>query len=732
MNWMWLPPWDQGLIAAALVGLAGLAVLRAWRERQGLPRPIALACLALRLGVICCLGFIVLNPTAVRAERAVGKPTLAVLLDTSQSMEVEDVGGVSRFSAATQALSAAWPRLSEHFQLDLRGFDRQLSPLSLEGLDGQRPQGQGTNIGLALSSLIDEQAHRSQQAGILLISDGRETHPGAPEAARLALARGVPIWTVTTGDEVDHRDIWVEASGSEVLAFAGETVAIAATVHQVGFDHRIIPVEIQDEDGTVLESLEVAPGAAGMATVSARVSAPERGERSLRVVVPPLAGEADTSNNQRSIHLRAVPGPVRVLLLEGQPHWDSKFLVQSLSNHPTVRLHAWYRLGDERTFTLIEGSDPAATQQPGFPESYEALSAYDVVMLGRGSDGLLSSEQLQMLTNFVADHGGSLVFHRGRPYDGRSPELANLEPLLWGQGSVGNTPLRLSAAGQLAPIFDLDPSLSPQEALARMRPLDRVERSRGLKPLATALARAGDGDAEQAPVVVAWQPFGQGRVVTVNAGGLWRWGFHGQRNEFDEVVYDRFWSGMLRWLQAGGDFLAGYDVALRAERRLIGDEEALRVEVRSRLGPELPYRPLLRLVDGDGAVLEEVEGAAIEGGRYRASMGPFPPGAYQLQLHSSHGHPELLEQAITVVSSSRELRNLSADPDLMESLALLSDGASLDLASLGRLPQLVQQWRQRQEIADRREPLWVSSWLLGLMLGLLAAEWWLRRRGGLL
>ena len=728
MNWLLLPPWDRSLILAGVLVLVGLSLLRAWRERHGLGRRRVVVITTLRLLTVTLLGIIALNPTRILPHEEPDRPTLTVLIDSSASMAVTDVAERARLEAATTALDTVRSQLERHFQLEWRRFDREAVSLAPGDLAQVRPEGRHSDLATALAGAIADQSGRREQAGVLLASDGRETTGAARELARLALAQGVPLWTLGVGGAVERRDVRLSTHGSEVLAFAGESVAIAAQIHQVGYPDRVLPVEVRDGD-TVLERVELIPDAQGRARLATHVTAPEAGERSLRLIAVPLPDEADVSNNERTIHIRTVPGPVRVLLVEGQPHWDSKFVAQSLARHPSVELTALYRLGDNRTFTLVEGADHVTAAEQGFPEDLASLATYDCLFLGRGSDRLLSPAQISMIQRFVAEHGGSLVFHRGRAYAGQLDALAHLDPVLWGEGAIGDRRMTPTARGLDSPLFVLDPGLDAAAALARMRPLDRVQHSTGVKPLATVLAVAGRPDDPQAPVVVAWQPYGLGRVVSINAGGLWRWGFHGERNDFNEVVYDRLWSGLLRWLQAGGDFLAGHDVAMVAERRLINDEELLRLEIRCRLDEEAGYRPRLVI---SGAEEHAAEPAQIGPGRFRAEIGPLAEGDYTLHLHNNVGRPEVLTMGLTVVSASIEQRELSADLELMAELANISDGAPLRLDTLDTVPQLVASWRQRQEVSERRQTLWTSALVLLLLFGLLSAEWWLRRRGGLL
>ena len=51
-----------------------------------------------------------------------------------------------------------------------------------------------------------------------------------------------------------------------------------------------------------------------------------------------LPGEVTTVNNTAPLLLRVVDQPIRVLLLEGKPYWDTKFLVRTLVGRSVDRV----------------------------------------------------------------------------------------------------------------------------------------------------------------------------------------------------------------------------------------------------------------------------------------------------------------------------------------------------------------------------------------------------------
>ena len=85
-----------------------------------------------------------------------------------------------------------------------------------------------------------------------------------------------------------------------------------------------------------------------------------------------------------------------------------------------------------------------------------------------------------------------------------------------------------------------------------------------------------------------------------------------------------------------------------------------------------------------------------------------------------------------VVSASVEKRELSADPETMRQLAEISGGAVLTAKDVAQLPEIVRHRDAERELLHRRHPAWDRWWLLAGIFALLGAEWWLRRREGLL
>ena len=148
-----------------------------------------------------------------RVARSKATPTIALVIDASNSMDATDVQP-NRLSAAESAAQAFLQQLPPEFAVSLVSFADEPKVLVAPTTDhtqvanalGDLPRGQGTVIGDGLASAMDtiEKYQEGSQAGpaaIVLLSDGNDTGSKTPplDAAADAADRDVPVYTVILG-----------------------------------------------------------------------------------------------------------------------------------------------------------------------------------------------------------------------------------------------------------------------------------------------------------------------------------------------------------------------------------------------------------------------------------------------------------------------------------------------------------------------------------------------------
>jgi hypothetical protein len=763
------------LIPPALwVALAvATASLLAWysRRRPGAaPRGRWAAIIALMaLGTADALA-ILLNPTWIEPiTPPAGKPLLTVLVDQSASMAVEDaVGGKSRWIAASELAAQAERDLSSRFDVEVRTFSETLSAASSAELANRRPDGQSTNLSAGLAGALA--TDRPQGQAIHLISDGIHNAPGgiAPlaDVLRLARAMDAPIYTTTLGGATSLRDLEVSVIRPQEVTFVGQRVPISIALRQRGSLIDSAEVVLLHDGKEVAR--EIQPIAAdGRTALKFHVVQNQSGLYRYDVRVEPHAAEATDSNNMASFLVRVVDQPVRVLLLEGKPYWDGKFLIRTLAADPSLEVDAIVRIAENR-FVMRNlkldrrsggGSDPGvatgsseiagATEVAGAtalrietssivhdPQTLlsgpQGLDGYQLVVLGRDAEAFLSPAVLERLRTWISRDGGSLICYRGTPVAQVPADLARLMPVRWSPARESRFRVKLTDRGN--DLSWLNPGQAAEDdVFNRMPSLATTAPAESPKPLSVVLARS---EADAGPAVVTYQSYGTGRVVAVEGSGMWRWAFLSPQYQQHDQVYGSLWQSLLRWLVSSVGLVPGQDLMLRTDKVTYSAGETVAALLLTR--DESAGRKKLEVeltAEGDGST-RTVTAVPLgeEPGVYRVPFGVLPEGAYRARVTGSAATSASSSTSVAfdVRSISAEQLDVQARPDLMARIAEQSGGSVLDANGTTSLSDRFREHlaRSRPEKV-RRIPAWDRWWVLVGMIAVWGTAWSLRRSAGL-
>ena len=398
-----LPIWALMMLLCAAVALSLAAYARA-RTLLGPFRHGVLT--ALRTATLLALIAFLLRPV-VPVESRDTDAAVAIVIDTSRSMNLRDGGSDTRLARAVGAVSdRLLPALSRTFRVEVFAGEQPVEPGGLQGLaaDGAR-----TDLRRTIRSIEGRFPHGGL-AGIVLISDGAETAPGE-DASRLPADRP-PVVTIGIGraDAFD-REIRSVTAGPSVLD--GSLIDLTVTAVSHGAGSRTLPLRLLG-NGRVLDLRTVTAAAEGAPVQHVFTVAPGRAAPSrFRIEVDGEEGELTLDNNRIDV---LVPPPGRrrrILMLEGAPGYEHTFLKRAWLQDASLELDSVVRKGrndrGEDTFYVQAAASRSAALAGGFPETLEALLVYDSVVLANLDLDMLSRGQLQWLADFVGERGGGLL-----------------------------------------------------------------------------------------------------------------------------------------------------------------------------------------------------------------------------------------------------------------------------------------------------------------------------------
>ena len=737
-----LPLIQIRFITGVMLLLAALAYARSKRlgNRTRLMLFATRCCTILALAVIL-RGPSQLRPTGQRHARS----ELAIVIDTSESMDTKDVGGSrTRLELVQQRwLSPKFlAELNRHCDLKFFGFADDLLPLDFDDLPSLQTlpiERNSTQLDRAVSNVITNYLDRPN-GSIALLSDGHDTENTVAAAiCQVAQSRGTAIHTVALGSNRTTKDLAVLAVPLQDYLLPNEPGGILVRLHQFGAPQARTVLRLR-QGAKLRQQIPIAFEGRSVLEFQLDVQQPKQGQYEYQVTLEPVEGEREERNNRQIVFCDVQQRRLKVLVLEGQPFWDTKFLAQSLRKDERVELTQMTKIGTNNLETLTSRTSGQSIQLPASPEHW---AEYDIVIVGRNLQDLLGEEGPVQLRDFVVEQGGHVVFARGRCYDpnkqmGRNwrTPMAAIEPVVWDDAaSVHQSgPLNVLAGALqgtwLAPTktgtdtsfaFEALPGLQAQYRTLRTKPASRV--------LVSMQAHARN---ERQPVVVT-MPAGRGQVVALAGGGSWRWSLRPPDSDTPIGFYDTFWSNLVRWLVMGGDFQPGQRVSLQISRQSLRRTDPLVVEVNFRDAVTALQRWRVLWTDPAGKQTEvEMSQSIGRAPRFRAELHPEDTGVHQLVLQTPEQIPARQTKKFNVYDMNLERLDPSARPEFLQQLSTETDGRFLAADQPNQLLNAVRRQNLAQQIPSEPEYVWDEGWFLFLLLSCFGLEWLARRLVGLI
>lgn len=727
------------LAALAVVLVLGTVYLRQ-RARVGGSTVAVLT--AIRTLIVALVVLALFRPALTISTVVPGENFLAVMIDDSRSMQLADDEAVTRGVQALEAFvtgsSEMLAGLKDRFTIRYYRF----SDITAR-MDPSHPptfSGRATDIGAALD-YVRQDLTGVPLAGLVLVTDGADNADSALTDPLLQLkSRGIPVYTVGLGEESFRRDIEVTRVEAPAQVLRGSAFAVDVMLQQHGYGGRTVTL-IVEEEGTIAttKTVEFRRGQAGT-TVRINLTAETAGPRGYRFYIEPLADERVRENNARDILVSVSDGRQKILYFEGEPRWEVKFLRKAVADDENIQVVVLQRTAENKYLRL--GVDDALELTRGFPTTREELFAYRGLILGSVEASYFSHNQLQIIEEFVGQRGGGLLFLGGRAsfaeggYAGTPLETVLpvvLEdampdkPAFLAEVQVSPTPSGMAhAAIQLAPTIE-----ASTERWNTLPPLTTPNPIHRVKPGATVLLTGATLNGDDELVVLASHHYGRGRVIAFTAQDSWLWQMHADM-PLEDMTHERLWRQMTRWLvstvpdrvtvETSKNWLSpGEPVIIRAE---IQDSSYLGIN-----GATVTAT----ITDPTGAETSvPLEWTVEEDGEYQTVFLPTQRGTYLIRVEAEYAGHSLGsdDTEIRTAYMPTEFFGAEMNAPLLRRIADETGGRFYTASTMAGLAEDARFTESGKTVVEIYE-LWDMPAILILMLGLIGAEWGLRRRRGL-
>jgi hypothetical protein len=734
---------------AAVLGILAIVVYARNMRRQ----PVAsVVLLAMRLSIIVGLAILLMGPSVLPpAAPTSARPPLHIYLDTSGSMLTDDVQGQPRIAFALRKWLSddQLKRLGEQYEVKLFSFDAAiapLSPLNLKKPIDQLASGKTSLIAQNLrQAVFDLPAAAQGKAGaaMLVLSDGHDSQAEPiAQIASLAKSRNTAIHAVALGGKTLQQDLALSAALQQRFLIAKEPGTITVRVRQTGLEQAATTLHIKQGEQTITRPVTFAGQREMDLQIPIKHDKPGTYEYSL--TLDASKGETELGNNARTLFAEVSAERIKVLLLEGEPYWDTKYLAQSLRKDLSIELTHITQMSYTKQSKIVTRGDAASAAT--LPTKPEDLAKYNVVILGRGMEHILSLEQAKLLPAYVDQGGGNVIFARGQPYDPGSAigrqigrEWSALEPVVWGQGVMRSLSFVLTPLGKAEPCFAFDAiKVDTEEALRTLEAFKVMPVVDSTKLTAHVLARAIphggalSGNADTSPPALVRMQVGAGHTVAVLGEGLWQWGQLPPKLKRFDGMFDTFWSNMVRGLAMGGRFQPNQDVSLELSESNARLGDPVTITIITRTAPKEVFNPTLRVTDPAGKNHEPSLRRLLGDTRMQATFKPEATGVYTVALDAAPLTPAKQEKKFSVFYEDIERLESSADTEAMRALAEQSGGLFFTADQSADLPGQLKRLLEAQMTPNQPHYVWNRGFVLALLLLWIGAEWLARRGAGLI
>ena len=651
---------------------------------------------------------------AMRSEQ---QKVVGILVDASKSMEQYDELSFKELISEAEEFSSS---VGDKMRVRSFLFDSGLK----EFKSTTSASGYLTNISNSLSE-FEKEMRDERVSSVIIFTDGRANQGEPPEIYTENYP--FPIHVVGVGKNESILDIRLSSILAAPIAFMEDSISINFGITSRGFGGRSTELRIYDGDSLLGVRNVILPNDGFVGEVIVYISLSEEGVHIIKADLIPIEGEETVLNNSRLMSVNVLSKRKEVLLLSGAPSPDYVFMKNLMKKEEDIVLTAAVQSENGRWYR---------SESPDLKREYDLL-----IFIGYPSDNSSSSDLENLIENIKSTHaslyyveGSSVSYSKLNKFSEFLPALIKTKTSLHDYNEVR---LQLSAKGKYHPFTRQSEQTAESVKLWNALPPGytasvEVEPKSGSVILVSEKSGSMNNDGGK-PILIVSEREGQKSAMLMVT---------------DSYIFDMLLRGIgdysATWKKTilqGINWLSIHDAPSRinvnTDKQLYSQGE--NVKFNAAVYDEY-YEPLEDIdlqvyLREDSSSGEEYQFGMVNltSGKYGGEYLSNSPGRYKYSVVAKQGEIEVGEIAgeFRVEKYSPEFALLGRNETVLIKIARNTGGTYIpyELFEPDSVEIEVEVYR-KSSIADFR--VWNDIRLMLLLLILLAVEWVLRKRGGLL
>lgn len=666
---------------------------RSFREQSQKMNPI-LGFLRFLSGTL--ISFLLLSPLIKSIETRTEKPTIVIAQDASESIGLSMTD--EQKQAYRQQMEALKGNFAEKYHVKTYSFGDRVRD-SLDFSFGDKV----TNISDVLQTIYDDYSHQNLGA-IILATDGIYNEGSSPNYLTSKLA--VPVYSIALGDTTIAKDLFIRQVLHNKIAYLGDRMEVQVDISAKNFYNKSTKLTTYIVEGNSLRKLKEDVILIGkkdfFKTVSVVLPMDKSGVQQFRFKLSPLQGEVSTSNNVRDIYIEVLDSRQKILILAEAPHPDLAAIKQSLS----VNKNYDVSIQHIKNFT-------------------DVVAKYDMVILHQLPS--TSHAAVNVLRTIKERHIPHLFVV------GVKSNLTNVNKVqsLIHIQSGGQKPNLVQANfNDKFSLFIVNDKV--KQVLPDFNPMSAPFGTFKPSPNAHVLLyqRLGKIKTEY-PLWLLGESDGT-KVGVIAGEGLWKWRLFDFMQHRNHEVFDELMMKSIQYLSVKEDKRR---FRINISKNLFKENEPilLNAELYNE-NYELINAPDVNMVITDESGKEYPFAFNRQGNSYRLNAGFLPAGSYRFKGQTVFSGKELESKGrFTIQQIQLEKYATTADHNVLQLVSNEFGGQLVYPNSINSLAEIIKNKSSVKSImyqSTRNKPLINVRWILGILIVLLAVEWFFRKYFG--
>lgn len=691
------PSW---LIVLCLLLAAAYAFSLYFRDlKNEFPSLLKVVLAVIRFAAVFFIAFLLLAPFVRSIIKEKEKPVIIIAADNSQSILMNKDSASYRDNLARE-LDRLAGRLSERGEVRRYIFGQRVEqPMEEKKFEGSLNfNDKTTDISNLFSEL--ENIYANMNVGALVLATDGIYNAGANPVYR-AKKLPFPVCAVALGDTSIRMDLVVAGVNYNRMVYLNNKFPVQIVLKASNAINVHSKVQIIHQGNTVFSQDFSVDKNDFIRTFDVVLEARQNGLQKYSVIIDPVEGELSVRNNRKDIFIEVLDARSKVLILAGAPHPDISALQQAITSNINYEVETKliddFAGGVEKYSMIILHGIPSG-QNPA-ESVLKTISEKQVPVL------YIVTTQTN-LARFSQMHAGLSIISPKQMSDEAVPVL-----------NAGFSDFSLSDAAR-SWMAELPPLISPLGEY-------QVSNASGT------LVNQRIGSIETSRPMILFNETFQGRKGVIAGEGIWKWRMYDYAKHKDHQSFNELVNKMVQYLSLKDqkkNFRVYFQSNFRETDPVTFDAEVYNDSY------ELTTEPDVELTIKNEEAKQFPFVFNKTGNSYHLDAGAFPPGNYSFTAQARLGGKVLDENGQFSVSSiDLEALNTVADHHLLYQVAGESGG---NLYFPEETDKLAQDILSRDDIRPvtytrkKYEDLLGKGWLFALITGMLALEWFLRKRAG--